>query len=221
MKNKILTIALMIMILATPAFAATSISLSPEAINVQEGQSFDVMVAVSSQESAGDYTVKVELDYPADKLEVTSFNFVNNWTPLTQSGYDLIDNTNGVLIKTAKYPAGVSSTAVFGIVSFSAKKAGSGTIKTGNGSLVLDGNDQNVLSGAPAITFTISAAPAEEETTLLTENEETTPPAQEEKQTTENPTARAGLFNNPWLAGIIIAIVALTAYLVVKKRKKA
>ncbi|MDD5696823.1 MAG: cohesin domain-containing protein [Candidatus Pacebacteria bacterium] len=220
MKNKLLTIALMIMILAAPAFAATSISLSPETINVQEGQSFDVMVAVSSQENASDHTIKVELDYPADKLEVTSFNFVNNWTPLTQSGYDLIDNTNGVLIKTAKYPAGVSSTAVFGIVSFSAKKEGSGTIKMGNGSLVLDGNGQNVLSGAPAITFTISAAPVEEGTTLLAE---TTSPAQEEKQMTESPTAQAAatnLFNNPWLAGIIIAVVALTAYLVVKKRKK-
>jgi len=61
------------------------------------------------------------------------------------------------LIKTAWYPGGISSSATFGTVSFYAKKAGSGTIKLGTGSLALDANNQNVLSGTPSVSVAITA----------------------------------------------------------------
>jgi len=61
--------------------AASTISLTPENINVYERQSFDVMIAVISPKT-DDYTVRVELNYPADLLEISSFNFVNDWIPL-------------------------------------------------------------------------------------------------------------------------------------------
>ena len=159
MKKILITIlltALGIAVLAMPALAATTVSFSPASVNVVSGKSFNVVVAVNPQ-GASNYTEKIELDYPADLLQVKSFSLGSNWMALSQPGYDLIDNTNGVLIKTAGYPGGLSSSATFGTVSFYAKKAGSGTIKLGSGSLALDANNQNVLSGAPQVAFTVTA----------------------------------------------------------------
>jgi len=148
--------ALGVIVLAMPALAATTVSLSPVNISVTSGKNFNVVIAVNPQ-GASNYTEKIELDYPADLLQVKSFSLGSNWMALSQTGYDLIDNTNGKLIKTAGYPGGISSSATFGTVSFYAKKAGSGTIKLGSGSLALDANNQNVLSGTPQVAFTVTA----------------------------------------------------------------
>ena len=159
MKKNILTITLAVlgaMFLATPALAVTNVSLSPVNISISQGKTFNVAVVINPQ-GVNNYTAKIQLNYPANLLEVKSFSFGNSWMPLTQSGYDLIDNTNGVLIKTGGYPGGLSSSATFGTVSFYAKKAGSGTIKLGNGALALDANSQNVLSGMPEVAFTVTA----------------------------------------------------------------
>ena len=159
MRKLLFTISLAtlgVIVLAMPALAATTVSLSPVNISVTSGKNFNVVIAVNPQ-GASNYTEKIELDYPADLLQVKSFSLGSNWMALSQPGYDLIDNTNGVLIKTAGYPGGLSSSATFGTVSFYAKKAGSGTIKLGSGSLALDANNQNVLSGAPQVAFTVTA----------------------------------------------------------------
>ena len=150
--------ALGVIVLAMPALAATTVSLSPVSVKAVSGKSFNVVIAVNPQ-GVSNYTEKIELDYPADLLQVKSFSLGSNWMALSQTGYDLIDNTNGKLIKTAGYPGGISSSATFGTVSFYAKKAGSGVIKLGTGSLALDANNQNVLSGAPSVSVAI-AAPA-------------------------------------------------------------
>jgi len=159
MRKLLFTISLAtlgVIVLAMPAMAATTVSFSPASVNVVSGKSFNVVVAVNPQ-GASNYTEKIELDYPADLLQVKSFSLGSNWMALSQTGYDLIDNTNGKLIKTAGYPGGISSSATFGTISFYAKKAGSGTIKLGSGSLTLDANNQNVLSGAPSISVAITA----------------------------------------------------------------
>jgi len=148
--------ALGVIVLAMPALAATTVSLSPVNISVTSGKNFNVVIAVNPQ-GASNYTEKIELDYPADLLQVKSFSLGSNWMALSQTGYDLVDNANGTLIKTAGYPGGLSSSATFGTISFYAKKAGSGVIKLGTGSLALDANNQNVLSGAPSISVAITA----------------------------------------------------------------
>ena len=149
-------------ILVTPVLAATTVSFSPPTVDTVQGEVFSVVVAISPQ-GVKSYTAKIELDYPADLLEVKSFSFASGWMPLTQSGYDLIDNTNGVLVKTAGYPGGVSSAVTFGTVSFLTKKTGSGSIKLGNGALVLDADNENVLSGSATVAFgiTVPLAPVE------------------------------------------------------------
>jgi len=157
MKKTFLTILISLSGLAisvAPALAATTISFSPANVSVKAGQNFNLAVAVNPSEKI--YTAKIELDYPADLLEVKSFTLGSNWMALTQTGYD--SNESGTLIKTGGYPGGLVSSANFGTVTFSAKKSGSGTISLGDSSLVLNSQSQNVISGAPQATVSISAA---------------------------------------------------------------
>ncbi len=159
MKKLIFTIMVGVLgltIWSMPVLAATNILFSSTSITVKQGQTFVLTTSINPQ-GIKNYTVKLELNYPAEFLEVKSFIFGNTWMSLSQSGYDSIDNTKGILIKTAGYPGGLSSTASFGTVSFLAKKAGSGTITIGNNSLALDSTNKNVLSGTPQVSVLITA----------------------------------------------------------------
>jgi len=247
MKKILLTITLAIIggaILVALVLAATSVSLLPTNVNVTSGKSFNVTISVNPQ-GVANYTEKIELTYPADVLEVRGFNFSGSWMPLSQSGYDLIDNTNGVLLKSAGYPGGLSSSATFGTVSFYAKKTGSAVIKLGGGSLALDANNQNVISGAPEVSITVSA-PASVPATPKTPTVETpaTPeqPATEqpivEEPTTEQPITQAPqpsllaaissvlMFGtgNVWLGIlvglIILAIIGYVIYVLIQRKKR-
>lgn len=131
---------------AVPAFAATTATLSLNAATVAAGSSFTVTVAVDPAKTAN-YAEKLVLDYPADMLEATSFTYGSTWMPLTQSGYDSIDNSKGVLMKTAGYPSGITSLTTFGTVTFRAKHAGSGTITIDSGAQAFEGNTPSALTG--------------------------------------------------------------------------
>ena len=178
MKKYLLTIllgAFGTMAIAAPALAATSVSFTPVNVSVRQGQTFTLTIGVNPQ-GVKNYTAKTELHYPADLLEVKSFTFAPSWMPLAQTGYDLTDNTNGVLIKTAGYPGGLSSTATFGTVSFLAKKSGNGTITLNSAnSLALDANNQNVIAGVAVQTVVAISAPTPTPTTPQTPTTPTTP----------------------------------------------
>ena len=125
MKKTLITIllgAFGAMAIAAPALAATSVSFTPVNVSVRQGQTFTLTIGVNPQ-GVKNYTAKTELHYPADLLEVKSFTFAPSWMPLAQSGYDLTDNTNGVFIKTAGYPGGISSAATSERCRFSQKRA--------------------------------------------------------------------------------------------------
>ena len=140
---------------ALPALAATTASLTPATLKTAQGQQFNVVVAVNPQGFSNDVE-KIEVDYPASLLQVSSFTLGNTWMALTQPGYDLTDNTNGVLIKTAGYPGGVSTPTTFGTIVFTAKKAGSGTITIGNQSIAFETNSQSAITGN-GTAFTVTA----------------------------------------------------------------
>ena len=154
---------------ATPVMAATSVILSPATVSVSEGKSFEVVVAVDPSGTAN-YAEKIELDFPADMLEVLAFTYANGWTALTSSDYSMTDNTHGVLIKTAGYPGGISSLTTFGTVSFSVKKAGSGTITVGSKSMAFEINSQSAIIGSP-VSFGPSQAPTPAPSALALQNE--------------------------------------------------
>jgi len=139
------------------ALAATSINLSPSTVNVSAGQTFTVPVSVNPQ-GVKNYTVGLKLNYPASLLQVKSFTFGGQWMALSQPGYDLIDNTNGVLIKTAGYPQGFTSNTQFGTVTFQAKKAGTGVITLASGTTAYDQSNQNVFAGSAQVNVNISVA---------------------------------------------------------------
>lgn len=175
-----------VLMFASPLFAATTVSLSPATINVVPGQKFNVVVTVNPS-GTNNYAEKIELNYPKDVLEVNSFTFANTWIPLTQSGYDI--NTDGVLIKTAGYPAGINGSTVFGTVSFTAKKTGTGTIKIGSSSLAFEVSSQTAITGAGS-SFTVASpvvTPKKEEK----KKEEVKTPKKEDKkefsETTKKP----------------------------------
>jgi hypothetical protein len=241
MKKTLLTIGLSMlgaMVLAVPAMAVTTVSFSPVSVSAVSGKTFNVVIVVNPQ-GVANYTEKIELTYPADILEVRSFNFGGSWMPLSQTGYDLIDNTNGVLVKTAGYPGGLSSATTFGTVSFYAKKAGSGTITIGNNSLAFEASSQNAISGSP-VSFTITTpvsvpvAPKSPTTPSTVETPTTAQPATEQP-IVEQPTAQVSQptlmaamgtlltlgTGNIWL-GILIGLIILAGliYVIYLLRKK-
>lgn len=193
MKKYLFTIllgAFGIMTIATPVLAATSVSFTPVNVSVRQGQTFNLTIGINPQ-GVKNYTAKTELHYPADLLEVKSFTFADSWMPLTQLGYDLTDNTNGVFIKTAGYPGGVSSAVTFGTISFLTKKSGNGTIALNSNSFVLDANNQNVLTGTSVQTAVAISAPAPIPTTQepipAEEPTEEEPASEEEVPVTQEP----------------------------------
>ncbi len=195
MNKKLLQIGLVslaVMLAALPVFAAT-LSLSPANVSVKQGQTFNAIVTLDPQ-GAKDYTAKVELKYPANLLEVKSFTFGNSWMPLSQTGYDLIDNVNGVLIKTAGYANGLTSPATFGTVTFVAKANGTGAVTVGSNTQIFDANSANVFSGSSQIAVVISAtAPV------------TT------KQTTPTPSPSASTLSSPLPSATPTATVPVAA----------
>lgn len=143
-KNLIFAVTLTMGLLISIPVLAAGFSLNPSTGSYNQNQEFSVLVVVNPQDKTI-YTAKVELKYPSALLEVKSFTFSNNWLPLTQVGYNLIDNAGGTLIKTGGYAGGLSSQTILGIAVFKVKKSGFATIAIGNKSLILDSNSKNIF----------------------------------------------------------------------------
>ncbi len=244
MKNKILLFAVTILFcaIATTTLAMTTVSLSPVSVNVEEGQTFNLIVSVNSQIVKG-YMVKLEIKFPADILEVESFNFGNSWMPLTQTGYNLTDNTNGVLIKTAGYPGGLISQVDFGTIVFKAKKSGVGTVKVTENSQALNIESLNVISGLPttaSITITQVISPTSEtQAQPKTQPKTTVPSLPVTEEQTAQPAAQTATQNSlvatiggfltlgtgsVWLGilvGLIILAIIIYAIYLIRKRKNS
>ena len=219
-------------ILAPLMAVAATLSLSPANVSVTRGQTFTMQATLNPQ-GAKAYTVKVELSYPASLLEVQSFTFASGWLSLTQSGYDLVDNANGKLVKTAGYPGGISSPAAFGTVSFRAKASGSGNVTITANSSVFDANSQNTLIGAPVSASVAVSAPAATSTpSPITQTPTPTPEAEEEPAQEEavvsGPEGGFNLFaalgtlvslgTGNTFVGIVAVVVILAAAYVVYRR---
>jgi hypothetical protein len=197
MNKKISILTLIGLAFTMTAFAATTVSLSPVNVSVKEGQTFSMAVSIDPQ-SVKNYTVKLEMKYPADLVEAKSFSFGSNWMALSQTGYDSIDNVNGVLIKTAGYPGGLASNAFFGTIVFKAKKSGNAAIQIAGNSLALDAGNQNVISGLPVESL-VSVSPVIQQA----EPEKTVP------QT--NPSEQEGITPEPEEQGELIEELVVDA----------
>jgi len=154
-KNIFIGIGLFLGIAMTGMAMAGSVSFYPATATLLEGNSFSSSVSVNPG-SEKIYSVKVVLNYPVDKFEITGFNFSDGW----MSGFspeDKIDNTNGVLVKTAGWPGGTSDIKSLGTISFKSKVSGTGEVLVSSDSMLLNGQNNNVISLAnPAISVTIN-----------------------------------------------------------------
>ena len=112
--------------------------------------------------------------------------------PISQEGYDSIDNTNGLLIKTAGYPGGITSAKTIGTVTFKALNDGQAAIQLTSDTFALNAQNANLagnLDSSQIIIETPETAPEEEtpqgeETPSeeeTTPSEEVTTPAEEEE----------------------------------------
>lgn len=163
---------------------AATLSMSPGTITVQEGQNFNLSLTLNPAGKT-QYTTKVELSYPADLLEVKIFSFGGTWLPLVQSGYDLIDNVSGKIIKTAGYPGGTSAPTKFGTITFKAKRAGSANLDLLTSSLSLDASGEDTLSGTGTVGVSISAPPKIEPKPQISEPDFVAIGAEEEEEKEE------------------------------------
>lgn len=230
---------------ALPAFAATDITLSRTDIKASAGTTFALTISVAPQATT-DYAEKVELDYPANLLEARSFGFANNWMALSQTGYDVTDNVNGVLVKTAGYPGGITSATQFGTVVFYAKKAGSGTITIGGNSVSFQVSGETPSSGAGAaltIAASTAAAPATNASAVQpaaapsvssasssvqssVQDDTLAPPSGTPQpdnglQSAAAANASSGLSGGAWAAIVILAVIVIgVIWLTVRKRRK-
>lgn len=221
--------------------AATSITLTPTTVSVNAGQTFSVPVSVNPQ-GLKNYTVGIKLNYPADLLQVQSFTFGSQWMALNQPGYDLVDNTNGVLIKTAGYPQGFTSNTQFGTATFLAKKAGTGVIVLVNGTMALDQSNQNLFAGSSQVNVSV-ATPASTVTPVATttptssiNQSSPTPTVDEltesETESSDQTSAQQatilgaigsvlGLGTGNWLVALIVVLaIVYGAYWLIKRRIK-
>jgi hypothetical protein len=232
-------VAIGTMMFAFTALAATTASITPTSVKVVAGQQFNVVVAVNPN-GTSDYAEQLQINYPASLLQVTAFNIGSNWMSLTQPGYDSVDNTNGVLIKTAGYAGGINSLTPFGTITFTAEKSGSGTITIGDGSQAFEKSGQTAITGTGA-SFVVTAAtiaPATVPQTSKPATTDLTPVTTINGQVVATTTAQAavaatqvaavdvgasGLGGSAWvwiLAIVLVILIIIGVYLVSQRKKK-
>lgn len=141
------------------AVRAGSFVFQDKTVAVKTGEIFTVSVSVDPA-GAKQYTARFTLNFPPDMLEVTAFELDHSWLAVSQAGYNLIDNNQGVLIKTAGYPAGFATRALFGTVTFRAKSAGEGAITVGKKSFILNAESKSTLSSRPQMAVAVADASA-------------------------------------------------------------
>ena len=234
--TSIAAVALGTTLFAFTALAATTASITPTSVKVVAGQQFNVVVAVNPN-GTSNYAEQLQIDYPANLLQVTAFNIGSSWMPLTESGYDSIDNTNGVLTKTAGYTGGITSLTPFGTITFTAVKSGSGTIIISSGSQAFEKTSQTAISGtgasfvvtaatiAPAVTHQAPAPATTDLTPVTTINGQvvatTTAQAAVAATTQVAAASASGGYGSVWIWIIIaLIIIVIIVWYVISKRKK-
>lgn len=158
-KNKekfFVSLVLLLSILVPQISLASAISLRSSTTKVEPTKTFTLSI-YTDPKSVASYTMQANIKFPADLVSVESFTYNSAWLPLTPAGYDLIDNTNGKLIKTAGYPNGFSTETLLGTAVFKVKKAGTVVISTEKESYILDIDSTNTLNTYGSFSITASA----------------------------------------------------------------
>ncbi len=162
-----LAIVVAMSVFAVSALAAADLSFSfLGGTTYKVGDTFRMAIMISPTEKI--YTVKAQASYPANLLKIESFTFNQNWWPLSQPGYDVVDNNAGLLIKTAGYPDGTNvQQIILGTATFRVLNPGNANLKFTSDSLILNANNANVVGSLASLDLTLTSVsvptpPAEE-----------------------------------------------------------
>jgi hypothetical protein len=133
---------------------ASSFVITPSSGSYTNG---DVVTLNISVNPAGStiYTAMIDAKFSPETFEVLSFTLNDSMLAMKQTGYDSVDNGNGVFIKTGGYTGGVSSVTNFGTLILKAKNSGAGTFTINSSSKLLDSNNANMQNSSQLATFTI------------------------------------------------------------------
>lgn len=155
-KKLVFVLTILLTIIIPMVSMANSLSLRSSSKTIEPGKTFTLSIYTDSS-SIKSFTAQANIDFPADLVSVESFTYASSWFPITQTGYDTIDNTLGKLIKTAGYPSGFSSEILFGTLKIKAKKAGTVVISVNKNSYILDMDSNNTLTNYSSFSITSSA----------------------------------------------------------------
>lgn len=158
MNRILLTFVIALAFVFPTATFASNVTLSPTSISVTPGKVFTVSVT-ANPDGGHLYTVRTNLSFNPALVQVTGFKFAPKWLALSATGYDVTDNTKGLLVKTAGYPGGITSSTIFGTVTFKARKTGTAYVSVTTKSMTLDENSKNTLSGTQGVTSVMVKAP--------------------------------------------------------------
>jgi hypothetical protein len=157
-KTLAIILGLTLNVISFSAALAAGISLSPAKIETAKGKDFEVTIMVDPQ-SETIYTAKVELRFPAELVSAATFVPASGWLPLTQPGYDSLDNAGGLVIKTGGYAGGIGKPTAFGTVRFTSKTDGEGSLQVTANSLLYNAASENVFTGTPVPVSVLVSAP--------------------------------------------------------------
>lgn len=185
-----LSLALIIIFLGSLFFseaasAGTTLQLTPLEIKTKVGQRF-TLTAKAIPDTGKNYTVRLSIKFLPELVSVQTWKYTDDWMPIRKSGYDELDNTTGVFVRTAGFPEGFGSATTFGTLTFLAKKASESFIQIRPESVVLDENNSTVVVLGPPVKVIIAeaapqpAAPPVPEPTITPVPEPTTPPTMNE-----------------------------------------
>ncbi len=173
MKTILLSIFALTLALPMSASAAT-FSFTPSTGTFVPEQTFYITVFVNPSAGEEITTAKLSATFSSSVVEVVSFAQEAGWMTLAQPGYDALDNTTGKLIKTGGYPAKVTTSKKFGVITLKAKADGVAALTVAGDSLLLDATNADKHTGSAGASFTVETpAPA--------------PPAAEEPNVTQAP----------------------------------
>lgn len=153
---KVLFFALMITLstytLSSDIAIAAKIIMSPPSSKSMVGKLVTVNLDIDP-ETDRVYTVKADIRFPSDLVSVDSWTFNKDWIGLRQPEYDSLNNSAGILVRSAGFTGGVIERKRFGTIIFKTKTEGTATISINGKSFTLDadGNNKNSSNGTATI----------------------------------------------------------------------
>ena len=186
-KNLFYIISAFFVVLALPmVISAATFSLEPSKNKIAPGETFTVTVYVNPKAGEEITVAKLSTIFTPSLVEVVSFVQAAGWMSLQQPGFDALDNTNGILLKTGGFPDRVVNKKEFGLITLKAKKEGSGTLTVAGDSLLLDTENNDKQTFSKGSTFII-AKPVVVVTPPTPKVVVVTPPVVPEPQIIETP----------------------------------